>query len=87
MAYKTKTALIAESESTFTTNGVRAITAASHRTFNQDLIDSLDTISFNGEIKTSKKRICSKAVRYLWFLGSSKNRRIRSDRFNTNDNG
>ena len=44
MSAKTKTALKAESNSTFTTNGVRAITAASHRVFNDDLIDSLDVV-------------------------------------------
>lgn len=55
MAYKNKTELKAESSSTFPTNGVRQITAANHRAFNEDLIDSLDTVVYNGSIKQIKK--------------------------------
>lgn len=47
----TKTALKAASDNTFTTNGVRAITAASHRTFNNTLIDSLDVVGLLGTNK------------------------------------
>lgn len=55
MSAKTKTALKAESNSTFTTNGVRAITAASHRTFNDDLIDSLDVVKWGANDVQIKK--------------------------------
>lgn len=44
----TKTELKALSDSTFTTNGIRAIEAVDHRAFNDDLIDSLDVVNFDG---------------------------------------
>jgi hypothetical protein len=59
MARKTKTELTMQSNSTFPDNTTGAITAANHRTFNNDLIDS---VLFNTDLASATEQLTGEAL-------------------------